>query len=291
MVEVRIKGGLGNQLFQYATGYNLARRLNTNLILDISFFQNQSLRGFGLKYLQIDFSETENGSKNRKVEILKNKYLNKILRQIGKEVIVTGNDSRYILESKSELVPAFFYEKHSDLFLDGYYQSEKYFREVRKDLIRQFQPNYKSEEMYLNVLDYINSTNSVAVHVRRGDFLKAKNDLNPRHYLLGEKYYYNALDYIDSHLVKPVFFWFSDDIEWVKQNFGNKPNFYFIKLNTQHSDIDELMLMKSCNHIIAANSTFSWWGSWLNEKESAIHICPDKRYGNLEMIPDTWIRL
>ena len=88
-----------------------------------------------------------------------------------------------------------------------------------------------------------------------------------------------------------MFFWFSDDIDWVKQNFGERENFRFVSLHTKHADIDEMMLMKNCKHIIAANSTFSWWASWLNEHKDALHICPAKRYGNLHMIPENWIKI
>lgn len=177
------------------------------------------------------------------------------------------------------------------IYLDGYYQSEKYFREYKVDLIKQFTPNYPSEAEYESVLAEIQGREAVAVHVRRGDFLSAQNDPNPNHYLLGEQYYHNALKYVTEYLENPVFFWFSDDIDWVKQNFGERENFRFVSLHTKHADIDEMMLMKNCKHIIAANSTFSWWASWLNEHEEAMHICPAKRYGNLYMIPDGWTKI
>ena len=135
---------------------------------------------------------------------------------------------------------------------------------------------------------YITATNSVAIHVRRGDFLSAQHDPNPNHYLLGEAYYANALRYMDAQLDHPMYFWFSDDIEWVKQNFGERDNYRFVNLHTQYADIDEMMLMKHCNHIIAANSTFSWWAAWLNEHENVLRIVPEKRYGNAHMIPSDW---
>ena len=126
-------------------------------------------------------------------------------------------------------------------------------------MIQQFTPNYPSEAEYESALAEIQGREAVAVHVRRGDFLNAQNDPNPNHYLLGEQYYHNALKYVTLH--------------------------------TKHADIDEMMLMKNCKHIIAANSTFSWWASWLNEHKDALHICPAKRYGNLHMIPENWIKI
>ena len=210
---------------------------------------------------------------------------------MNRSVIHLGGDSIYLLECRSDLVKAFPQIEAKNIYLDGYYQSEKYFREYRTDLIKQFTPNYSSEAEYESVLAEIQGCEAVAIHVRRGDFLSAQNDPNPNHYLLGEQYYHNALKYVTEHLENPVFFWFSDDIDWVKKNFGEKKNFRFVSLHTKHADIDEMMLMKNCKHIIAANSTFSWWASWLNEHEDAMHICPAKRYGNLYMIPDGWIKI
>ena len=290
MITVRAKGGLGNQLFQYAVGYSLAKRLGQDMAIDNSFFPQQTLRGYKLDKLNLDKTYI-NAQQSMKIEILKNKYLNKVLRQVNKSVIHLGGDSIYLLECRSDLVKAFPQIEAKNIYLDGYYQSEKYFREYRTDLIKQFTPNYPSEAEYELVLAEIQGYKAVAVHVRRGDFLSAQNDPNPNHYLLGEQYYHNALKYVTEHLENPVFFWFSDDIDWVKKNFGEKENFRFVSLHTKHADIDEMMLMKNCNHIIAANSTFSWWASWLNEHEDSMHICPAKRYGNLYMIPDEWIKI
>ena len=199
--------------------------------------------------------------------------------------------NKILLETRSDIVPEFFNISAPNIYLDGYYQSEKYFREYKADLIQQFTPNYPSEAEYESALAEIQGREAVAVHVRRGDFLNAQNDPNPNHYLLGEQYYHNALKYVTEHLENPVFFWFSDDIDWVKQNFGERENFRFVSLHTKHADIDEMMLMKNCKHIIVANSTFSWWASWLNEHKDALHICPAKRYGNLHMIPENWIKI
>ena len=290
MVTARIKGGLGNQLFQYAAGYALAKRMNQKLELDSSFFPQQTLRGFKLGHLNVTFGDAVERQSGL-VKAYKNKYLNKTLRKANVRVLPCGKQTKYLLETRSDIVPEFFNISAPNIYLDGYYQSEKYFREYKADLIKQFTPNYPSEAEYESVLAEIQGCEAVAVHVRRGDFLSAQNDPNPNHYLLGEQYYHNALKYVTEHLENPVFFWFSDDIDWVKQNFGERENFRFVSLHTKHADIDEMMLMKNCKHIIAANSTFSWWASWLNKHENALHICPAKRYGNLHMIPENWVKI
>jgi hypothetical protein len=185
----------------------------------------------------------------------------------------------------------FFSINASNVYLDGYYQSEKYFDKYRNELSKQFVPKYDMTTENIKILNQLKKTNSVAVHVRRGDFLKAKHDLNPRHYLLGENYDIDALKYVNCHIDNPVYYWFSDDIEWVKKQFGEQYNFQYISVKSDNPDIDELMLMKKCNHIIAANSTFSWWAAWLNDNTQALKIVPGRRYGNAEMIPNDWVRI
>lgn len=214
-------------------------------------------------------------------------YINKLCRVLN---IARHNCGEYTywLETKDEWQPDFFTIDESNLYVDGYFQSENYFKQYRTDLLKQIQPKYDPEDEYLRELEEIRNCNSVAVHVRRSDF---KKDNCAYHYLLDETYYEKAIQRIRKLVENPVFFWFSDDIDWVKQNFGEKENFQFVSLHTQHADIDEMMLMKNCKHIIAANSTFSWWASWLNEYADALHICPAKRYGNLHMIPENWVRI
>ena len=290
MITVRIKGGLGNQLFQYASAYALSSRLNQKLVIDNSFFHSQTLRGYKLANLNIESKEITL-NEQKLVKIYKNKYLNKVLRKMNFRTLPCMNNTSYLLETRSDIVPEFFTINKKNIYIDGYYQSTKYFSEYRQSLLEQFTPTYPMEAEYIEELEKILECNSVAVHLRRGDFLNAQNDSNPNHYLLGEQYYHNSLKYIEKNVENPVFFWFSDDIEWVKKKFGEKQNYRFVSLKTKHGDIDELMLMKNCHHIISANSTFSWWASWLNEHEDAIHTCPERRYGNLHMIPEDWVKI
>lgn len=290
MIIIRIKGGLGNQLFQYAVGYAMAKRLESKLVLDTTFFPKQSLRGYKLCKLDLDFQETVVPPKA--IELLKNKFLNKFLRKINIQNISVNKETTYLLETRSDILKQVFSENNTNIYLDGYFQSELYFDKYKEDLHRQFRSNYSMEDEFNRQAKEIDSTLSVAVHVRRGDFLKAKNDFNINHYLLEKQYYLNALDYLKARLPSSsVFYWFSDDIEWVKNNFGDLLNYKFVKLKTPNADIDELFLMSKCNHIVTANSTFSWWAAWLNNKQNPIRIVPARRFGNLHMIPDSWIKI
>lgn len=288
MITMRIKGGLGNQLFQYAAAYAMSRRLNQPMQFDTAFTSNMTARKYRLSELNVETSRVVLGNNlPKKVSFLKNKYINKICRilNFSKHKVKNGI---YWLETRETFLQDFFRIYSEHVYMDGYFQTPKYFDVYREELVKQFTPKYGMEKAYLDELENIKNCNSVAVHVRRGDF---KKDNNKFHYILDENYYKRAVEYMRVHIDNPVFFWFSDDIEWVKNNIGNDKDFKFVNINSSHRDIDDLMLMKNCNHIIAANSTFSWWAAWLNEYENGIKIIPAKQYGNDYMTIETWIKM
>lgn len=287
MLIMRIKGGLGNQLFQYASAFALAKRLNQDMAFDPSFTANMTQRGYKLPLLCVKNDVIYDNQLPKRISFFKNIYINKLCRVLNLSYHNCG-DYTYWLETKDEFQPDFFTINKKNLYVDGYFQSENYFKNYRTELLEQICPNYDPEKEYIEVLEHIKNCNSVAIHVRRGDF---KNDNCPYHYLLGEQYYHNALKYVTEKLDNPILFWFSDDIDWVKKNFGEKDNFRFVSLHTKHADVDEMMLMKNCKHIITANSTFSWWAAWLNEHEDTVKIVTDKPYGMEGMIPPDWKRL
>lgn len=288
LITMRIKGGLGNQLFQYAAAYSLSRRLDQLFQFNPSFTSTMTARGYKLPDLMVDVDlAVQDDQLPWKVKMVKNAYINKAFRLMNSPKHKCGN-YLYWLETRDEWQPDFFSIDSQNLYVDGYFQSEEYFKQYREDLLRQFRPNYEAEDPFLEALDQIQHHNSVAVHVRRSDF---KKDNNPFHYLLDENYYRKAVCLIRSKVQSPVFFWFSDDMEWVKTHIGDAQDFIFVSIKTCHGDIDDMMLMKNCNHIITANSTFSWWAAWLNEHEDTIRVVPHKAYGMEGMIPESWIKI
>ena len=288
MITMRIKGGLGNQLFQYAAAYALSKRLDQPFQFNPAFTATMTARGYKFPELMVDAEKIVNDNElSLKVRLLKNAYINKAVRilNLSKHKCANG---LYFLETRDTWQPDFFTITAPNLYVDGYFQSEEYFKQYRDELLRQFQPRYEAESDYVEVMNRIQHCNAVAVHVRRSDF---KKDNNPFHYLLTEDYYRRAVDYIRAHVTDPVFFRFSDDMEWVKENIGDAHDFVFVSIKTSHGDIDDMMLMKHCNHIITANSTFSWWAAWLNEHDDAIRVVPEQPYGMDGMIPDMWVKL
>ena len=290
MVIVRVKGGLGNQLFQYATGYAVAREKNTKMVIDRSFYPAQKLRGFKLSLLSINDAEVDS-EVNRPllIRVFENRYINKLLRLIGFEKVTFLNKS-YFLETKLKYLPQIFNLPTDNLYLDGYFQSYLYFEHYREDLLKMFVPKYEFGDEWKKYREEVSRIDSIAVHVRRGDYLKIQNKNNLQ-YVLEEDYYKKAIDFFEKKLSKPVFYWFSDDIEWVKEHFGENSQFRYVRLTTENADLDELMLMSKCKNIITANSSFSWWAAWLNQNKEAIVIAPKKRFGNENMIPDDWIKM
>ncbi len=289
MITTVIRGGLGNQLFQYASAYSLSKRLNQPLTLDISFFPKQTLRGYKLDKLQLANHKITNGDEDAiQIKAFKNKNINGVIRRTPLKTLPIAK-GKYLIDHVGSFTPKFFTIEAENIFLNGYFQSEEYFLNERNSLLHQILPSYDTEEEFVDTLNLIISVNSIAVHIRHGDF--AEGSGKGFHYVLDKTYYEKAIQLIRCEVGNPVFFCFSDDIAWVRQNIGGTEDFQFVSLSTKNPDIDEMMLMKNCRHIITANSTFSWWAAWLNENPNAIRIVPEKSYGNDHMIPESWIKV
>ncbi len=178
--------------------------------------------------------------------------------------------------------------KKKNIFIHGYWQSEKYFydiqNELKKELIIKEKISIKNEEIY----NQIKETSSVCVHIRRGDFLLQSNNL----YICENDYYLKAMEKIKNQIKNPHFFIFSDDIEDVKNNFYFA-DYKVIFVENQNTDFEELQLMCSCKHFIIANSTFSWWASYLSTNLDKLIVAPKMWYTDgrdiSDLMRDEWI--
>ncbi len=286
MIIMRIHSGLGNQLFQYAVAWALSKRLKQPFALYVK--ESVADRAFRLNRLNVCVKTViKSEEMPPEFEVINNRHVNDALRKLDVTQYQIGNWLYF-----QQLVHGFQREiltvNAENVYLDGYFQCEGYFREYKMDLVRQFTPSYSVEPDYVRTLVQIQNCNSVAVHVRRGDFCLSSH---PYHYLLPETYYRKAITYIRERIESPVFFWFSEDYEWIYNTFGHEKDFIFAGVPSENGDINDLMLMKHCKHIITANSTFSWWAAWLNEQEDTIRIVPEKQYITDGSIPDFWIKL
>ncbi len=295
MVITELTGGLGNQLFQYASSKALALHQNTELILDISSFYREELpelevpRAFEMKSFKGVTEKTiaaKDYETNEKYKVFKTSRIEKLLprhkRKIYKE-------------------PHFHYDKNffksrKDVLLKGVWQSEKYFAKYQSQLRDILQ---LKEETIINVKSKgaeLQNQNSVSIHVRRGDYLRLPIILE-WHGVLDVEHYNNAIKLLKSKRDQPLkLYYFSDDPEWVEANLCTIWPGEVISKNSQNTGIEEFYLMSQCKHNIIANSSFSWWAAWLNNHPEKIVIAPKNWFGNApndtkDLIPESWIKI
>lgn len=284
MINLKIKGGLGNQLFQYAVARNLAIKNNVNINIDYSYY-NQATPDTPRQYLLDLFKVkvADNHSANSVYE--KIHLLHKVLRKIGFKTRLYAK--KYYFENGVGFDQRVL-ELKDHIWLTGFFQSYKYFSSI-DDILR--------EEFKLRATFPVNSniteTESVFIHIRRGDYVS--NNAASRFFsLCSLDYYEGAIKLMKEKLTDPKFFIFSDDISWVKNNLKLDEAVYVSDGLLQ--DFEELSLMSRCRHAIIANSSFSWWGAWLINNKDKIVVAPSKWFTNVkintkDLIPETWIRL
>jgi hypothetical protein len=288
MVIVKLMGGLGNQMFQYAFGRDLATRYNTALKFDIGWFDgpdNSIGRHYGLDIFEI--SEDFGTLKDIK------RYSEKNIPSYFKPLTRLLSRTNYVKEVNLQFSGE-IYNSPDNSYLDGYWQSEKYFAGIRQILIHDFSFRNKPDSTNIKWLDKIRATNSVSIHVRRGDYVNIAVT-NEFHGLCNPEYYLNSCKVIESKVESPEYYIFSDDITWAKENLYFAFPCNFIENNDNHGH-EDLRLMINCKHNIIANSSFSWWGAWLNTNPEKTVIAPQKWFNDptidtKDIVPDTWIRL
>jgi hypothetical protein len=280
MIVVRLCGGLGNQMFQYAMGMGLSRRYNKKLVLDLSGFKHDDLRDYELCLFNISNNIEYKSSNNIFFNLLRRANILKFFPDYYLERGF-GYDSNIIVKEK--------------LYLEGYFQSEKYFQFIRAELLREFSISKDLSPNTLKTQDCIlSSRNSVSLHIRRGDFI-SNYKTKSFHGNLSVEYYDRAIQFIESKVSAINLFIFSDDIEWAKNNIRHK-NTFFVENNKEKICHEDIYLMSLCDSNIIANSTFSWWGAWLNKNPDKIIIAPKKWFNDQsirtdDLIPEFWKRL
>jgi len=281
MIITKISGGLGNQLFQYALGRAVAKHHDVPLKLDITAYENYKLhKGYRLDKFNIN---AEIAEKNEISSLKGSDFLIfKALRRAG-----LRNKHTYYSEKQRVVYDENVFS-HPTRYLEGYWQNERYFLSIRETILDELQPKYSLSVNARSYKELFLTSTAVSIHVRRGDYLK-----HPEIGVLDLDYYKRAVQYIENHVVSPRFFIFSDDIQWCKENF--KFILDPIYIDETETEIDDLVLMSSCCHNIVANSSFSWWGAWLNKNETKMTISPKKwmaeNPSGYKWVPRTWIEL
>lgn len=293
IIIIKLQGGLGNQMFQYAFARILAKRNNAVLKLDISFFDaspnelNFTPRHFELGVFKNDYILATISE----IKFFKqNSFYYRIKRKLGFYTSKTYVEPNFNFHQEALAVKPPFYIK-------GYFQSYKYY-EDHMDFIKEiFTFPFESLDEINRALFYkIQSKNTISVHIRRGDYITDKKT-QQFHGNCSLEYYSNAIALLASKTEEFTLVFFSDDIQWVKEKFETLPySKIFIDNNTNMNSWIDMLLMSSCCHNIIANSSFSWWAAWLNKYPSKIIIAPkewytDSKINTIDLIPPQWVRL
>lgn len=287
MITTKLIGGLGNQMFQYAAGRALALRLGVGLKLDVRAFSDYKLHGYGLNHFAIQAREAD---ASELPVIRRETFAGRVLRRLG----VKPSPSAFC--EKAFTFDADVLTLRDRTYLDGYWQSERYFadfaNEIRADLTVAT-PSTADNAMWL---ERIRERESVSLHVRRGDYV-SNSQANAVHGTCDLDYYQRAVQYLVEKLrCDPVFYVFSDDPDWVAENLCLPHEMIYIRHNDAARNYEDLRLMASCAHHIIANSTFSWWGAWLNASPDKVVVAPKNWFRNdahdaRDLLPQSWVRL
>lgn len=262
MIDVRLKGGLGNQMFQYALGRVLSIKHNTNLFLDLNYFKNKNFtpREYNLDQFNI---------KAQIIEKSRIPLLLKFFLPLIKKINWNGN-----------------------IYLDGYFQSEKYFKEYTEVIRKDFTLKNSPAQNIQILAEEIKKANSVCIHVRRGDYVG-----NKFHEVVDNEYYNKGIEYINSRTSIEKIYVFSDDIEWCKNNLKFEfPTMFVDSGYAGEKGEGHMYLMSKCKNFIIANSSFSWWGAWLASYPAKIIVAPkqwfpDASINTDDLIPKEWVRI
>lgn len=293
MVIVRIAGGLGNQMFQYAAGRAYALRRGVAVSMDLSWFRSQSLRQFDLSCFNIPAAILTNKESDHLLIPFRASKGRKILFRI-KQTGFRGSDPLYIVERNYRFERSVL-QGPDHVFLVGFWQSEKYFIDsqmaIRKDFSFKESPTCSNAEIIRKIEDCC----SVALHVRRGDYATEPRT-NRVHGLCSREYYEKAVQRILVEFPEAAFFVFSDDPVWARANLSFDRPANYVDHNDQGHAWEDLRLMAHCRHHIIANSSFSWWGAWLATEPNKRVIAPrqwfaDPEQDDHDIIPTSWIRL
>lgn len=293
MVIVRLIGGLGNQLFQYAAGRAIAQRHNVPLKLDTSRFEGTPQRKYALDNFRISASLATasevrhlTGSNGNRARRRLTKFYQGYLPYYRQSVFV---------ERGFQFDPNFFRARR-EVYLIGYWQSEKYFRDISEVLETEFAVRNELHGLNAVMVERVRAESaSVSVHVRRGDYATDPT-IRGVHGTCSLDYYQGAVAKLVSLGIQPRLFVFSDDISWARANLHFDYPITFVDHNNEGAACEDLRLMSLCKHHIIANSSFSWWGAWLSKNPTKTVIAPRRWFNNAghdtrDLIPSSWIQL
>lgn len=295
MIIVRLTGGLGNQMFQYAAGRRAAYVNKTELKLDTSWFKNPE-GAIKRDYLLDIFNIKEIFATKQEIDKLKGENQGLLVLFYKKILKLTKPYYKrsYVVEKYFHFDPNIL-KISGNTYLEGSWQSEKYFGDIKDIVQQEFTFKGEPDEENKKIINQIVNSNSVSIHIRRGDYAYDRKT-HECHGVCDVDYYSKAVLLISSKIDKPKFFIFSDNPKWAKKNLKLRYPNIIVDHNFQKKDYEDLRLMSFCKQNIIANSTFSWWGAWLNRNPGKIIITPkewfkDQKLDAKDLIPKAWLKI
>lgn len=293
MIIVRLKGGLGNQMFQYAAAKSLAVFLETELIVDLVFLKyypkSKSYTKRNFQLCEFDITASLINHENSFLSVFPNVIAYKLFTLFFEK----KNKVKKISNLKN--IRAIIDSKTNNYLLEGDFQLYQSFLPFKKLILNEFTPKIALSLQAEKYHKIISETNSVAIHIRRSDYLLSNNMSIYKQCTV--EYYQKAVRYIADSVENPTFFVFGDDMEWAKININIDGNLFYYVSEKSISATEDMRLMSLCKHNITANSTFSWWSAWLNQNDTKIVITPHVWFNSgdetvyEDLIPKEWIKM
>ena len=296
-VTVALYGGLGNQLFQYATGLSIAQHNMARLVLDLSWFDivhkmsDTTMR----KYALAPFGVKAEILQKRRVGILSEaNIVKRIFNRISRKLTIQWKGPQVVNERGFRFDPSVF-QLSCPITLNGYWQSPKYFDNISDDIRNIFGTARMLSPESLSVMTKILNSEAICAHVRRGDYVTNRQAAET-HGLCDLEYYRKGIQIAAEGLTSPHCFVFSDDPGWVRENFDVSVPITVVDVNGADDAHQDLWLMAACQRFVIANSSLSWWGAYLSNAPEKIVVAPKnwfagKTHDTTDLIPVDWRRI
>jgi hypothetical protein len=298
MILIRLMGGLGNQMFQYALGTHLAIKNKAELKVDTALLADPGLSHEIATHrkLEIDiFDIPLKFATQKEVEYFNGKLYSALPGKLYNKIIQASRKKNLIIENGRDFHPEIL-SLTGNKCLVGSWQSEKYFKSVESEIRKLYSFHKPLRGKHLEISTEIQKTNSVCIHVRRGDYVTSplySNTLGTQE----PEYYISALELLKSGRAIEQIFVFSDDIAWCKNNLSFTIPYYFMDYEAgENKYVTDLHLMSLCKHFIISNSTFGWWAAWLSNSKGKMVFAPanwykDTSFNSADIIPSDWIKI
>jgi hypothetical protein len=291
-VTTKLLGGLGNQMFQYAAARALADRNASDLLLDVGEFAHYTLRRYELDAMRV------RASVQAAVPAASPAPPRPIARRakaVWQRFVPQRLQPVTVYREPSFAFDAGLLRQRPPVQLEGYWQSEKYFRDAADAIRRDFTLADEPDAANREILQRVQRTVAVSLHVRRGDYV-ANPTTAAYHGTCSPEYYRKAVDHIAQRCGPLTLFVFSDDQDWVRTNMPFAHPTVHVGCNPPDRGAWDMHLMKHCRHHIVANSSFSWWGAWLNPSPDKIVVAPrrwftDPAIDTSDLVPAGWVRI